>query len=146
MVLTKNFSLDELTRSDTAIRLGIDQTPPPVVLKNLQSTAENMEIVRALLGHPVRVSSGFRSLALNRALKSEDTSEHIVGMAVDFTCPGFGTPKEVAEFLAKQPTLKFNQLIYEGTWIHISFSPTFKREVLTIRWIDGKLRKLKGIQ
>ena len=82
-----------------------------------------LEQVRELLGgNSIRISSGFRSLMLNRHIKSSDTSAHIFGYAADFTCPSFGTPLEVAKKIAGS-NLKFDQMIYEGTWIHISCDP-----------------------
>lgn len=146
MKLTEHFTLEELTHSDTAIRLCIDQTPPPVVLNNLLSTASQMEVVRALLGKPIRVSSGYRSPALNKIISPAVTkSAHIDGRAVDFTCPEFGTPQRIAKFLSECPTIQFDQLIYEGTWVHIGFAPVPRREVLTAHFNDGHTTYTKGI-
>jgi putative chitinase len=145
MKLSPHFSLDELTRSSTAVRLSIDQTPPPAVLKALIETAGHMELVRALLGHPVRVNSGYRSKELNKAVGGSAKSAHVTGHAVDFTCPEYGTPKEVVRFLASCPNIQFDQLIYEGTWVHISFAPTLRREVLTAHFGPGGATYTQGV-
>ena len=120
--LTSNFTLEELVASDTAARLGINNTPPPQVVAELQQTAALLEQIRTLLGGlPVRVSSGYRCLALNRALRSADTSAHVLGQAADFVVPGFGSPLAICRTLAPhQPALQFDQLIHEfGSWVHI---------------------------
>ena len=137
MQLSRYFTLVELTQSQTAARLGIDNSPPPHVLANLTKTAGYMEEVRALLGSkPILVSSGYRSPQVNAAIGAKDTSAHVLGWAVDFTCPGFGTPLEVArqiEEWAPKVGLKFDQLIHEfRSWVHISFNPNARGQLLTI--------------
>lgn len=120
--LTLNFTLEELVASDTAARLGIDNTPPSQVIAELQHTAALLEQIRTLLGgRPVRVSSGYRCLALNRTLRSADTSAHVLGQAADFVVPGFGSPLAICRTLAQhQQSLQFDQLIHEfGSWVHI---------------------------
>jgi hypothetical protein len=144
MNLTEHFNLDELTYSPTAVRLSIDQTPPPSVLANLQKTAESMEQVRALLGHPIKVNSGYRSIPLNKAVGGSAKSDHLDGWAVDFVCPGFGTPKEVCRAIMDSD-IDFSQCIYEGTWCHISFKPDSKRQVLTAHFANGKATYTEGI-
>jgi zinc D-Ala-D-Ala carboxypeptidase len=143
--LSMNFALDEFTASETALRKGIDNTAPPVVTEKLRMLAATLEQVRSLLGNnSIRISSGYRSLALNRAIGSGDLSAHVLGYAVDFTCPKFGTPKEVANKIAESP-IKFDQLIYEGTWVHLSIDPRNRREVLTAHFGNGKTSYTKGI-
>lgn len=145
MKLSQHFNLDEFTISQTATRKGIDNTPPPVVIEKLRMLAATLEQVRSLLGNnSIRISSGYRSLALNRAIGSGDLSAHVLGYAVDFTCPGFGTPKKVAKKIAESP-IKFDQIIYEGTWIHLSVDPRNRREVLTATFKNGKATYSKGI-
>jgi hypothetical protein len=95
-----------------------------------------MEAVRKLLGdRPISVSSGYRSPALNRAVAGSRRSAHLTGHAVDFNCYGFGDPLEVCRAIAESD-LAFDQLIEEGTWIHVSFHPRLRRQVLTRR-ADG---------
>jgi len=145
MNLSEHFTLDELTASETALRKGIDNTAPPVITEKLRMLAATLEQVRSLLGNnSIRVSSGYRCLALNRAIGSGDLSAHTLGYAVDFTCPGFGIPKEVANKIAESP-IKFDQLIYEGTWVHLSIDPRNRREVLTAHFGKGKTSYTKGI-
>jgi len=145
MKLSEHFSLDEFTASETALRRGIDNTPGPAITEKLRMLAATLEQVRTLLGgNAIRISSGFRCLELNRAIGSGDLSAHTLGYAVDFTCPGFGTPKEVANKIAESP-IKFDQLIYEGTWVHLSIDPKNKRELLTAHFGKGKTHYTKGI-
>jgi zinc D-Ala-D-Ala carboxypeptidase len=145
MMLSEHFNLNEFTASETATRKGIDNTPPAVVTEKLRMLAATLEQVRSLLGNnSIRISSGYRCLALNRAIGSGDLSAHVLGYAVDFTCPKFGTPKEVANKIAESP-IKFDQIIYEGTWIHLSVDPRNRREVLTAHFGKGKTKYTKGI-
>lgn len=139
----EQFTLRELTRSDTAKRLNLDNQPKGETLKNLCKTAWAMVEVRDKLRsqdylgytkvNPIYVSSGYRSPELNKHIPgSSDTSAHTLGWAVDFKCPGFGTPYEVAAKIAASG-IKFDQLIYEyGSWVHISFDPRMRQQVLTI--------------
>jgi hypothetical protein len=145
MKLSEHFTLDELTASETALRKGINNTAPPVITEKLRMLAATLEQVRSLLGNnSIRISSGYRCLELNRAIGSGDLSAHTLGYAVDFTCPGFGTPKEVANKIAESP-IRFDQLIYEGTWVHLSIDPRNRREVLTAHFGKGKTSYTKGI-
>jgi len=138
--ITEHFSYEELISSATAARLGIDNShPSPEVLSAAAHTATCMETVRDILNVPIHVDSFIRCPALNEAVGSKPTSQHIKGEACDFTAPDFGTPLEIAQELIKnRVTVKFDQLIMEGTWVHISFcSPTStpRDEVLSL--IDG---------
>jgi len=124
MNLSPNFTLEEATRSDTALRLGIDNThPPTTVIESAKLTAARMEKVRLALGCLLEITSWIRCLELNRALKSKDTSQHIKGEAVDFKAPAYGSPLRVCRTLVVlRGTIDFDQLILEHTWIHISWS------------------------
>ena len=145
MQLSKNFKLNEFTTSQTATRKGIDNTAPAPIVERLRMVANTLEQIRTLLGnHSIRISSGYRCIALNRAIGSGDSSAHVQGYAVDFTCPGFGTPKEVAKKIAESD-IKYDQLIYEGTWIHLSVDPRNRRDVLTATFKGGKASYSKGI-
>ena len=145
MKLTDHFNLNEFTTSQTATRHGIDNTPSEKVVENLRMLAALLEQVRELLGGgAIRISSGYRCLALNRHIGSNDTSAHIRGWAADFTCPSFGKPIAVAKKIAES-NLKFDQLIYEGTWIHISCDPQNRRQLLTARFEHGHTYYTTGI-
>ncbi|MBA4010778.1 MAG: peptidase M15 [Phenylobacterium sp.] len=130
--LTPHFSLEELTRSQVAVRKGIDNTPGPVSVQNLQTTAEAMERVRAILGVPITVTSGYRSPPLNDAIGGSPTSAHTLGLAVDFVADRFGAPLDICRKLV-EARVRFDQLIEEGTWVHISFDPRMRGQVLTKR-------------
>ena len=145
-MLSPHFSLDEFTASQTATRHGIDNTPNETAVENLRMLAALLEQVRELLGgNSIRISSGYRSVLLNRHIGSNDTSAHIRGYAVDFTCSGFGTPIQVAKKIAES-NLKFDQMIYEGTWIHISCDPKNRRQLITARFKGGKAFYTTGIE
>ena len=131
-----NFSMDELTHSDTAARHGIDNTPNDNEKENLYKLAMEMEDVRELLNNkPIYVSSGYRSLALNELLGSKKTSSHIKGLAADFTCRQFGTPNEIV-FALINSDIPYDQVILEfDRWVHISFcedEETPRRQALVI--------------
>lgn len=128
--LTAHFALEELCATQ---HRELDNTPPPEVVATLRQTAARMETVRTLLGDRViSVNSGYRSRALNRAVGGASTSAHLSGHAVDFNCFGFGDPLAVCHRLAESD-LSFDQIIEEGTWVHISFDPRFRRQVLIRR-------------
>ncbi len=131
--LSTYFTLDELTASDYAARHGMDNRPDTVALDNLHYTATMLDRVRALLGQQVLVSSGYRSPAVNRAIGGTNRSQHMLGEAVDFTAPSYGSVKEVALAIAHSH-IPFDQLILEyGRWVHVSFTRHNPRgEVLTI--------------
>lgn len=128
--LTAHFALEELCATE---HREFDNTPPPEVVATLRNTAARMEQVRKLLGgRVISVSSGYRSRALNRAVGGAATSAHLTGHAVDFNCYGFGDPLAVCRALAESD-LPFDQIIEEGTWVHVSFDPRLRRQVLTRR-------------
>jgi hypothetical protein len=145
-MLSLNFSLDELTASQTATRQGIKNTPSAAVVENLRMLAALLEQIRTLLGgRSIHISSGYRSLMLNRYIGSRDLSAHVRGYAADFTCPAFGKPIEVAKEIAES-NLKFDQLICENNaWIHISCDPMNRRQLLTARFKDGHTYYTTGI-
>lgn len=118
----KNFSPHEFFVSDTARKLGIENYPTDNVedvLKNLESTADMMQEIRDLLGHPIVINSAYRCKTVNDAVGSNDKSQHLKGLACDFTCKGFGEPKTIVKFL-KEKEFKVDQCFNEGTWVHIS--------------------------
>jgi zinc D-Ala-D-Ala carboxypeptidase len=123
MKLSTHFTLEEFTKSANAARRGIDNSVPPELMTNAMATAEMMERIRDVLGDkPIIVTSGYRCKAVNALAGSSDSSDHVKAMAVDFECPAFGTPYEVAKHLAtKVDSLGIGQLIHEfGSWVHVS--------------------------
>lgn len=140
MQLSENFTLEEATFSDTAVRLGIDNQPSPEQLENMKATANGMEIIRKLLGKPIRVNSWLRLPALNQAIGGALKSSHMDGWAVDFTCPAFGEPYTVAKAL-KESNIQLDQCIHEyGRWVHVSFAPEMRGQFLTIFKPDNKYK------
>ena len=142
--LSENFTLEELTASQTAARRGINNTPTGAALAALTNTAKQMESVRTCLNAPIHVSSGYRSLALNKAIGGSSTSAHCRGEAVDFTAPAFGTPKEICKAIIKSGIV-FDQLIFEGAWVHIAFDATPRRSVLTAHFGNGATTYTQGV-
>jgi hypothetical protein len=139
MNLSEHFTLKEAIESETADRYGIDNTPSQTVIQNMKKASEGMEKVRSLLGDKAcNVSSWYRSKMLNRKIGSNDTSDHPEGWCIDFRCPKFGTPQEICNKIVEDGTIKFDQLIYEGSWVHISFSPKMRGEVKTAVFRSGK--------
>lgn len=127
MFLSPNFQLEELVFSQTAARLNLDNTPSPATIANLTRVAEYLEFVRHELGNrPLLISSGYRSPAVNAAVGGANNSAHLLGLAVDFTCPRFGPPLEVAKRLATiTGTWRADQIIFEfGRWVHLGLART----------------------
>lgn len=148
MKLSPHFDLDELIRSDYAVRHGLRNDPPEYVLKNLRVLAQRLERVRACLGAPLLVTSGYRSPELNRAIGGSITSAHVGGLAADFICPEFGNPYQIARAIeANADAIDFDQLIFEGTWVHIGFTQLTqsRREVLTAHFAGGRVRYTSGL-
>jgi zinc D-Ala-D-Ala carboxypeptidase len=127
--LTEHFTLAELTYSDTANSMGIDNTPDADGVEELTKTAELLEKIRDLCGgNPVFVSSGFRCPAVNSAVGGASNSAHVWGGAADFTIPAFGSVLDVCH--AIEPHLGawgVDQLIDESgggaAWVHIGRAP-----------------------
>lgn len=146
MNLTDHFTLEELVHSNEGVRRNIDNTPPDELLPNLKRVAETMEQVRTLLGgKPIIVSSGYRGPRLNVVIGGATKSAHMQGLACDFICPAFGTPLEIATLLADALT-DFDQLIWEGTWVHLGLAEGVqRREVLTAKFPKGRAVYTRGL-
>ena len=152
MKLTQNFSLSELTRSQTATRKGIVNQPDDEQLANLVALCENvLQPIRDHFGTSVRISSGLRVPELNAAIGGSTTSDHCKVMAADIEVPPIDN-LELARWV-EGSGLAFRQLIleyYDGTpdsgWIHVSYDPADnKRQVLTATKQGGKTVYLPGL-
>lgn len=140
MNLSPHFTLEELTFSQTAARLGLNNDPPPRIVENLTFLASRLEEVRALLKAPMVVSSGYRSPAVNDAVGGAATSQHRFGCAVDFVAPDFGPPLEVAAAI-EASGIGFDQLILEfGKWVHVSFVRREPRRQCLSVYVPGRYR------
>ena len=156
-MITKNFSLEELTHSNTAKARGISNVPNDTHKANLIASAKNLwQPVRDILGVPMIVSSGYRSPALNRAVGGSATSAHSHGFAIDFTAPKLGNTRAIAKKLTtelKARGIKFDQLILEfpdsdSSWIHLGYkSPSGKQrgQLLTAVKRGGRTVYLSGL-
>ena len=141
MKLTDNFSLQELLKSQTALRKGIDNKPAdPSVITNLQVLCEKvLQPVRDHFARPVVINSGYRCPKLNKAIGSSSKSQHTKGEAADIEIPGLSN-KELAEYI--EDNLPFDQLIlefYNGVdpnsgWGHVSYvgDDDNRKQTLTI--------------
>lgn len=152
MNLTANFTLEELVKSETALRKGLDNTPSDTIVSNLKLLAEKvLQPVRESYGKGVKVNSGYRSPDVNASVGGSRTSDHCKGQAADIEIPGVPNA-ELAEWIVKN--LKFTQVILEfytkgipdSGWVHVSYDPAnLKCEVLTAVKQDGKTVYLKGL-
>ena len=137
MRLSPNFTLAQLIRSETAERRGIDNSPAAEIIENLKLLATGLEQVQALLGAPIEISSGYRCPELNAAVGGASTSQHMQGLAVDFVCPAFGPPLEIARAI-QSSSIAFDQCILEwGEWVHLSFARSPRHNVLSIYDADA---------
>lgn len=123
LALSRNFFLDEFTRSQTAVRHDIDMRVDPEgpVFANLQRLCVRvLQPLRDALG-PVHVTSGYRPLPLNRRIGSQDGSAHVSGRAADIVVMGY-TPLEVARWIERH-LRDYDQLIHEfGQWVHVAIA------------------------
>ena len=138
--LSPHFSLAEMTRSNTATRRGLDNTPPALIVARLLRTASLMEQVRTICGNrPITVFSGYRSPVVNAAVGGSKTSSHKDGDAVDFKVSGLSIAETVR--LIRASGLKFDQVIDEfNQWVHIGFGPQMRQQVLIARKVAGRTK------
>jgi hypothetical protein len=143
-MLSPNFSLYELTHSDTAERKGIDNTPSKEITERLRLVANRLEEVRRVLGVPIHISSGYRCPNLNKLVGGAKASAHMDGWAVDIQCKGL-TPKQVcAKVIAAE--IPVDKIIEEGSWTHISFDPRLRGQKLTATFNNGVASYTNGIE
>lgn len=138
----KYFTIEELSRSNTAKELGIENTPTGGVVSNLHRLIEDvLDPLREAFGKPIKVNSGYRCTELNDAVKGSKTSDHLYGNAADITAICADRKKRVEMnrelfSLAISIGLNFKQLIdeYGFSWVHISYDPkSGKHEVKHIK-------------
>jgi hypothetical protein len=146
MNLSKSFTLNELTKSQEATRLGIDNTPNEEHILNLKLLCENiLQPIRDYYGMPLSVSSGYRSAALCEAIGSSSKSQHTKGQAADFEIFGVAN-KDLADFVVKN--LDYDQCILEfwnenepnSGWVHCSFNSSGNRkQFLKAEKLNGRV-------
>ena len=133
---TKYFSVREMTYSDTALKKGIENTPEsPTIVGNIMKTAGYLDQIREFLGFPLSVNSWYRCPELNTAVKGSKSSDHLKGLAVDLTSrkqTAYALCLSIAEACEKLK-IPFDQIIYEGTWVHIGFGTRQRGQKLTYR-------------
>ena len=152
MNLTKNFSLSELTKSETALRHDMDNTPGAAETANLKLLAEKvLQPIRDHYAKGVKVNSGFRHPDVNAKVGGSRTSDHCKGQAADIEIPGVPNA-ELAEWI--KDNLSFTQLILEfytsgvpdSGWVHVSYNPdNLKKQAMTATKKDGKTVYLPGL-
>jgi hypothetical protein len=144
MQISKHLSLEECTHSETADKLGIKNNNPNLhQIENMKLLAESVfEPIREHFKQPIRVSSVYRSLSLNQAIKGSITSQHCGGQAMDIDNSS-PSNKEIFDFIKKN--LKFDQLIWEfgssknPDWVHVSYTDGKNRnQILRAKKINGK--------
>ena len=151
MTLSKNFSLKELTASQTAARKGIDNTPSPTHQANLKSLCTSvLQPIRDYFSRVVSVSSGYRSQELCLAIGSKITSQHAKGEAADFEIFGVSN-KELADYIHEN--LDYDQLILEywkesdpnSGWVHCSYSENQNRKQYLRAFKSGGATKYESM-
>lgn len=152
MNLTKNFTLAEMTKSETALRHGIDNTPGEQEIAAMKLLAEKvLQPVRDHFGKGVKVNSGYRSPEVNSKVGGSRTSDHCRGQAADIEIPGVAN-YDLAKWIVDN--LEFRQVILEfytrgvpdSGWVHVSFvAEDNKKQVLTAVKKDGKTVYLNGL-
>ena len=152
MNLSANFTLKELTKSDTATRLGLDNTPDEATIENLKLLCQEvLQPIRDHFGKSVTVNSGFRSPESNAAVGGSKTSDHCLGRAADIEIDGISNP-DLAHWI--MDNLDYTQLILEfytqcqpnSGWVHVSYDPNnIKMQELTAVKVAGKTTYLAGL-
>jgi hypothetical protein len=152
MNLSANFTLKELIKSDTATRLGLDNTPDDEALENLKTLCEKvLQPVREHFDKSVSVNSGYRSPESNAAVGGSKTSDHCKGMAADIEIVGVANA-DLAQWI--MDNLEYTQLILEfytpgipdSGWVHVSYDPNnLKKQELTATKVAGKTTYLNGL-
>lgn len=142
--ISRNFTLEELCTSATAKAKGISNNPGQTDVVNLCALVHNvLQPLREAMGHPIKIGSGFRSLALNRAVGGVSTSQHMRGEAADLCIDGdVAKGKRWFEYIRDH--LEFDQLIWEKNprtgnyWVHVSYRADGKNRM---RVIDNLIKR-----
>jgi uncharacterized protein YcbK (DUF882 family) len=152
MNLTANFTLAEMTKSETALRHDMDNTPGETEIANLKALCENiLQPVRDQFQKGVKVNSGFRHPEVNAKVGGSKTSDHCQGQAADIEIPGVPNA-DLAQWIVDN--LEFRQVILEfytpgvpdSGWVHVSYvAGDNKKQVLTATKKDGKTVYLPGL-
>ena len=145
--ISKHISIKEATRSNTAERLGIDNFPDSPTLANMQALAENVfEPLREHFGHPIYITSFYRSPELNKAIGGSSKSQHCKGQAIDID-DVIGSSTNADFFNYIKDNLEFDQLIWEfgnddnPNWVHVSYNNDNNRgRILKAIKEDGKTK------
>jgi len=147
-MISKHISEKEATKSVTALRLGIDNTPDGDTLNNMKVLAEKVfEPLREWVGGPIKINSFYRSSALNEAIGGSTRSQHCKGQAMDIDdIYGHKTNKEMFEWIKEN--LDFDQMIYEfgsesnPDWVHVSYVSEDKNRNKILKAVrdDGKTK------
>lgn len=151
MKLSKNLSLAEYTKSNTADRRGLDNNVPEHLLPSAVALAENIfQPLRDHFGTPIYISSGFRSGPLNEAIGGSKTSQHSFAEAMDIDMDHREGPENEEIFHYIKDNLPFDQLIWEfGTkdrpnWVHVSYNPKGdQRGKILVAYKEGRKTKYK---
>ena len=133
-MISKHIALQEAIESQTALRLGIKNTPNEVELEAMKYVAENLfEPIREWYSKPIIVSSFYRCRELNKAVKGSLTSGHVLGNSIDISAGSKAENKKIFDFI-KLSGLDFDQVIneYNYTWIHISLKKSGNRKQLLV--------------
>lgn len=143
--LSKNFSLNELQASQTALRYGISNLAPEAAVGALKDLVEHvLQPLRDTVGVPIKISSGYRSPALNKKVGGVAGSQHVLGQAADITVKGF-TTLEVCKIIIDSG-IEFDQLINESNWVHVSYNKLCNRkQVLTANFDNEKVSYVSGL-
>lgn len=135
MNLSKHFTFKELTNTST----GLKNIPDPETAKNLVALANKLEEIRAVVG-PIKISSGFRSSAVNKAVGGSRTSAHMKGLAADMKFTG-----DLGAIFRKimNSGIVVDQLILEPTWIHVGISSSPRQQYLIAKLVESSTRRFK---
>lgn len=138
--MSKYFTIEEMTRSQTAVRLKIDNTPNATQKRDLLRLMDYLDGIREAFGQPIRVTSGFRSWGANKAVGGVKNSQHLAGQAADIVTSGAKTLRDLFDLIRKRGG--FHQLIWEqtpkSTWIHVSIPPEGEFPKGEVLKFDGK--------